>query len=707
MPVSIDEIAFLVATILTVFGLIIIVYSRDNRNKTNYLFILMLVLSILYLISHSIHFLFMHTEVVTTLDLSCHSLLLLMIVTLTFFTWNYPSPGNMGWLRRLLIIIPSLVILVLLWDGKLIISSNIHLQTHKYVAHYSEIYPLYLIWYLILISVNFYWLLKKYFAATEQVIKTQILLFIVGILITNIVLYTFGFLLPWIVGFYFLIEISPLAFLFGVVLFTSVAVGKYNMFPAAFEKVNSFSINKKIFFSALILVPIIILLVEIPLIRIVFNINSGKELLSIFFITIIGGIIVSVSMAFVIIKIISNPLNKLKNNAIEIEKGNYGAAVEFLSNDEIGELAEAFNNMSGTLLNNSIELKKREARISMLLTAFEKSSAAIAVADNDFFIIEANSSFCGLTGMSKEELLNKSIADVQFGKSFSPVFMRIKNRLSESGYYEGEFEADWEKTGRTLLLSVSHTALFNEGSGGYLFVEVDITDRKKLESQLLNAKKLAALGEMAAVLAHEIKNPLTSIKMNADILEESLPLKKEDEFPFSIIKKEISRLNNLVKDVLQFSRQMDLVYTEFDFKSLINEINSQLIAKLEKKKISFINNAAGLKLSADYEKLKQVFLNLFENSMDAVDSGGSIEISSSEIDGELHIAFKDSGKGIKDVEKIFDPFFTTKASGTGLGLSVSQKIIEQHGGSLKLSSSVPGATVFEIILPVDLNGHRA
>ena len=705
MPVSIDEIAFLVATILTVFGLIIIVYSRDNRNKTNYLFILMLVLSILYLISHSIHFLFMHTEVVTTLDLSCHSLLLLMIVTLTFFTWNFPSPGNIGWLRTLLIIIPSLVILVLLWDGKLIISSNIHLQSHKYVAHYSGIYPLYLIWYLVLISVNFYWLLKKYFAANEQVIKTQLLLFLVGILITNIVLYTFGFLLPWIVGFYFLIEISPLAFLFGVVLFTTVAVGKYNMFPAAFKKVNTFSINKKIFFSALILVPIIILLVEIPLIRIIFNINSNSELLSLFFITIIGGIIVSVSMAFVIIKIISNPLNKLKNNAIEIEKGNYGAALEVLSNDEIGELAKAFNNMSGTLLNNSIELKKREERISMLLTAFEKSSAAIAIVNDDFFIVEANTAFCRLIGKDMDELLNQSIADVQFGKSFSPVFVRIKNRLFESGYYEGEFEAEGGENGLKLLLSVSHTTVFKNEPGGYLFVEVDITDRKKLESQLLNAKKLAALGEMAAVLAHEIKNPLTSIKMNADILEESLPLKKEDEFPFSIIKKEINRLNNLVKDVLQFSRQMDLVYTEFDIKNLVSEINSQLIAKFDKKKISFLNKAESLKMSADYEKLKQVFLNLFENSIDAVDNGGSIEISSSKTDGELRIIFKDTGKGIKDSEKIFEPFFTTKASGTGLGLSVSQKIIEQHGGNLKLSSSVPGETVFEIVLPLDLERH--
>lgn len=701
MRFNIDEIAFLIATIFTVIGLIIIVYSRDSRNKTNYLFILMLVISILYLISHSIHFLFMHTTVVTTLDLSCHSLLLLMIVTLTFFTWNYPSPKTMGWLRTLLIIVPSLIILILLWDGKLIISSHIHLKIHKYEAHYSSIYPLYLIWYLILISINIYWLLKKYFTAGKQVIKTQLLLFLVGILITNILLYLFGFLLPWIVGFYFLIEISPLAFLFGVVLFTSVAVGRYNMFPAAFKKVNTFSINKKIFFSAVILVPIIILLVEIPLVRIIFNINSNAQLLSFFFITIIGGIIVSISMAFVIIKIISNPLIKLKNNAIEIGRGNYGAKVDILSSDEIGELAEAFNSMSDTLLNNSVELKKREARISLLLSAFEKSSAAIAIVDNEFLIVEANSAFCKLIGKDRNEMLNNSIADIQFGRSFSQMFEQIKKRLLESNYYEGELQSDEGKENKTLLLSVSYTTAFETGTTGFLFVEVDITDRKRLESQLLNAKKLAALGEMAAVLAHEIKNPLTSIKMNAEILEETLPGDAEDEFPFSIIKKEIDRLNNLVKDVLSFSRQTELIKTDFDVKNLINELNTQLAAKFTNKNISFINSVNSTGITADYGKLKQVFINLTENAIDAVGSSGRIEISSYASNGELHLTFKDNGRGIGEPDKIFEPFYTNKASGTGLGLSISQKIIEQHNGKLYLVSSKPGETVFEIILPVN------
>lgn len=572
MWLKINDIAFLIATVLTVIGLMTIIYWRNRRDRTTFLFILMLLLSVLYLISHSIHFLFMHTEVVTALDLSCHSLLLLMIVTLTFFTWNFPVARDIGWVRTLLIIIPTIIILILLWTDQLIIASHIHMQIHRYEAHYTKLYPLYLIWYAVLISLNIYWLVKKYIAARHRQIKTQLLLFLLGVLITNILLFTFGFLLPWIVGFYFLIEMSPLAFLSGVVLFTSVAVGKYNMFPAAFQRVKTFSINKKIFFSALILVPIIILLVEIPLVRIIFNINSNTELLRFFYISLIGGLIVSVSMAFVIIQIISNPLANLKRNAIKIEEGNYGTKVDILSNDEIGELAEAFNSMSQTLKNNTEELIKKE--------------------------------------------------------------------------------------------------------------------------------KLAALGEMAAVLAHEIKNPLTSIKMNVDILEESLQLKNNDEFPFSIMKKEINRLNNLVKDVLQFSSQMDLVCSDLDIKSLISEILFQLTNKLEKKNISVINKIESNKLSADYEKLKQVFFNLLDNSIESIDKDGSIEIISHSENNNLYISIKDSGNGIENTDKIFEPFFTTKASGTGLGLSVSQKIIEQHGGKIKLITSSPGETIFEISIPV-------
>ena len=571
MNLDVSQLLFLIVTFLSAVGLIYIIYSRSGKDKKSQLFILLLILFIGYLISHSIHFLFMTSEDVTILDISCHSLLLLIIVTITFFTWNFPRPQKIGLVRSLSILIPAAVLFILLWSDNLIHQSHIH--GSMFEAHFGSLYPLYLIYYVLLIALNFYWLVKKYYQETDQLLRKQILVFAIGLIITNLVTFIFGLFLPWYLGFYFLVEMSPVAFLFGVILFTTLAVSKYDMFPAL-GRLHNLSIKKKILLSSLILVPIIILLIQIPLIKIIFDIKSNSELMRYFLLSVLGGLIVSISIAFVIIKVISNPLNQLKAKAHEIEQGNYGIKLETKTNDEIGELTEAFNNMSVTLKNNTEELIKKE--------------------------------------------------------------------------------------------------------------------------------KLAALGKMAAVLAHEIKTPLTSIKMNADIIAETLDLSEEDKEHFEIMKTEINRLNNLVKDVLQFSRQMELDFSEVGLKDLIDNVNNQLSKKLNDKNIILVNNAGNICLEADIDKLRQVFINLIDNSVEAFDNNGIIEVSSAgnKENGLVSIFVKDNGSGIEPELKIFEPFFTTKASGTGLGLSISQKIIEQHHGAFNLVSSKKGETIFEIKLPI-------
>jgi len=294
------------------------------------------------------------------------------MVTLTFFTWNFPVPKKIGYIRGLIILLPSIVLLIALWSGNLVEQSHAH--SGKFRAIFNDTYPIFLFWYLILIFLSVIWLLKKYKTESNSQIQKQILLFFLGLVITNLATFIFGLLLPWILGFYYLVEISPLAFLIGVILFTTVAVGRYNMFPAALNRVRNFSLNKKIFLSSLVLVPIVILLIQIPVGKLIFKLETNAEITRYFWISLFGGVIVSISISFVILKTISNPLNILKANAFEIQKGNYGIENELHSNDELGDLAEAFNNMSRTLKINSMELKAREERISLLLNAFEKIS---------------------------------------------------------------------------------------------------------------------------------------------------------------------------------------------------------------------------------------------------------------------------------------------------------------------------------------------
>lgn len=685
---------FLTSTLLAAIGLIVIIYSRNRNSIKSRLFILILLLVIGYLISHAFHFLIMHSANVTILDNSCHSFLLMIIVTVTFFTWNFPEPHRIGIFKSLLIIIPSVVLLGLLWSGYFIEESHAH--GSSFTVKYSTAYPVFLLWYAFLIALNFYWLISKYYKEGDSAQRKQILMLFLGLIITNLASFVFGIFLPWYLGFYYLVEISPLSFFAGVILFTTVAVNRYDMFRASMQRIHNFSITKKIILSALVLVPIIILLVQVPLMRFIFQPESNRELYRLFSISVFGGLIVSIIIAFVIVKIISNPLKILKNKAHEIENGNYGIKIDFSSNDEFGELTEAFNNMSDTLKNNSFELKTKEDRISLLLNAFEESSTAIAIVAEDFKIIEANQQFCQIVKIERSSVINENLANIQFKGEFNEYFKTITDELKLYSKFRGELNYD----DKILLIYVTPSTAGNKFNG-YLFIEVDITEQKKLEDQLFKSEKLAALGKMAAVLAHEIKTPLTSIKMNADIIAEDLKLNPDEKENLAIIQTEINRLNNLVKDVLQFSRQMELDISVFNLFDMVETIKHQFQNKLKDKNISLFNNVDKVSLTADMDKLTQVFLNLIDNSIEAINSNGKIELKSSFDKERNHIKISviDSGNGIKSELKVFEPFFTTKSSGTGLGLAISQRIIEQHRGSIKLVSSESGKTVFEIILP--------
>ena len=362
--------------------------------------------------------------------------------------------------------------------------------------------------------------------------------------------------------------------------------------------------------------------------------------------------------------------------------------------------------MSLTLQNNSAELHTKENRISLLLKAFENSAAAIVILDSNYIVIDSNNMFCDLVKKDKAEVLGETIDRLQFTAN-PKYFNDLVVSLSDSGKFYGELEINNEAIDkRHLIISATRVTIGDKEFSGYLFVELDVTDRKKLEKQLAQAEKLAALGKMSAILAHEIKTPLTSIKLNTDMLSESLKLSNEDQSSFNIISKEINRMNNLVKEVLQFSRQMELSYSTTDIKDIIETILLEVHNKTALKNIHLVNEVETQQIEVDTEKVKQVFLNMIDNSIESIQNGGVIEISSSKNNDSriLSILIKDNGCGINDGQKIFEPFFTTKASGTGLGLSISQKIIEQHNGVLNLISSKPGETIFEIKLPISKTG---
>lgn len=230
----------------------------------------------------------------------------------------------------------------------------------------------------------------------------------------------------------------------------------------------------------------------------------------------------------------------------------------------------------------------------------------------------------------------------------------------------------------------------------------EIEQRLKIEEELRRANTLVTIGKMSAILAHEIRNPLNSIKINADILIDNDSFTESQKKRLKLIHKEVERLNNLVKDVLLFSRQSELLMSEFVLESFFESIHLQLNAILEEKKISFTYKIPNVKIKGDLEKLKQVFLNLIINAIDAIYENGKIEINSFiNSDDKFIIDIKDNGCGIADPVKLFEPFHTTKNLGTGLGLPISQNILRSHSGNLYLLSSKPTETIFRIELPLN------
>jgi two-component system NtrC family sensor kinase len=238
-------------------------------------------------------------------------------------------------------------------------------------------------------------------------------------------------------------------------------------------------------------------------------------------------------------------------------------------------------------------------------------------------------------------------------------------------------------------------------------VEERTKELREMQDYLLQSEKLRSLGKIAAGVAHEINNPLTSILLNTHLMLEKL--EKSDVFyeNLSLIADETARCTQIVKGLLEFARQNPPQKTFTNINELIERTSQLLENQASFQNIRIIKDLkAGLPpLKLDRNKIQQVFWNLLLNACEAMPEGGQITVSSSLSEDEKTIAvhFADSGIGIpkENLSKLFDPFFTTKSSGTGLGLAVSYGIVEQHQGRIEVKSEVGRGTVFTLSFPVE------
>jgi len=240
---------------------------------------------------------------------------------------------------------------------------------------------------------------------------------------------------------------------------------------------------------------------------------------------------------------------------------------------------------------------------------------------------------------------------------------------------------------------------------GYVILFKDLTEVRSLRREIERSRRLASIGRLAAGVAHEIRNPLSSIKGFATYFKERYQDVPQDQQTATIMIQEVDRLNRVVSQLLEFARPVNIKPQPTDLNALI-DASSKLVEKQAAAKgiaIKTGNSNPVDEIMADPDRLNQVLLNIYLNAIESMDNGGElkIELASTGENGFIEIQISDTGCGIssQDLSKIFDPYYTTKSSGTGLGLAIAHNIVEAAGGKIEVSSSQGKGTVFTIQIP--------
>ncbi len=372
---------------------------------------------------------------------------------------------------------------------------------------------------------------------------------------------------------------------------------------------------------------------------------------------------------------------------------------DYLNSEDL-ELLGAMSDYVGIALENARLYKSLEQRAAEYhdLKDFneniiESINVGVVVESVEGRIAGWNKALEKMTGLGRSEALDRQTGDV-----IPADFLR---RLSEHRYL---YKQQWK--GLTVNFSVTSLLDKSGATRGRLIIIDDITDRVRLEDQLVQNEKLTSIGLLAAGVAHEVNTPLAVISSYSQMLRKQIGT---DHSGYKLLEKitgQTFRASEIVNNLLSFSRTNASEFSEVDIHGVIGDTLSLLEHPLKTARIAVREEllAESPRTTGNAGKLQQVFLNLFLNARDAMPNGGTLEVRTCIVDARIEIVVTDSGSGISrdNIKKIYDPFFTTKTAGkgTGLGLSVSYGIVQEHGGSISVDSKVGSGTSFRLDFPL-------
>ena len=369
-----------------------------------------------------------------------------------------------------------------------------------------------------------------------------------------------------------------------------------------------------------------------------------------------------------------------------------------------GKTIKYFMEIARDVTENRALMRKLQASERRFRAILDTATNAVLSIDENHKIVLFNNAAQRIFGYSRQEVLGKDLNMLipsKYGDHQSYVRRFLEKRESDI-IGKTISLAGLRKGGEEFPIELSLSFLEMDGEITFTAIIRDVSDQKKLEKKLLRSERLAAVGKAAAHVAHELKNPLTIIGgFSAQIkkrLEDARDLQKSD-----MIFEEVQRLEKLVANLGDFTKEYRLVKRAADVNLVLTDVLRFMASAHSPENYEFKENLSPdvAEINCDPDKLKQVFMNIISNGLEAMADGGSISVTTETVPGGMEIRISDEGIGISedDLQHIFEPFYTTRARGSGLGLSISYKIIEAHDGEISAVSRPGAGTTFVIRLP--------